>query len=99
VTGVKFFSRVKNGTFPAIGQDLTLSGQVATGNLTAEQVRYPQIESYFSIEFSNNTSILVPQEGASAPAITPVLPIERVLRIPGQTGNLQKKVLVLKWNE
>ncbi len=98
VTAVSLFSRKKDD--PSFTElVLTPSGQVATGQLTADQVRYPKLEYYTSIHFDDGSTVLVPQDGATNPGGVQVLPLRRELRIPGQTGSLQKKVLVLKWNE
>jgi hypothetical protein len=78
---------------------LTPSGQIATGQLPAGKVRYPKLEYYTSIRFDDGSTVLIPQDGPSNPMATSVQAIQRELRIPGQTGSLQKKVLVLKWSE
>ena len=78
---------------------LTPSGQVATGQIPAAKVRYPRLEYYTSLRFDDGSTVFVPQDGPSSPFVTPVQAIQRELRIPGQTGSLQKKVLVLKWSE
>jgi hypothetical protein len=78
---------------------LTPSGQVATGQLAEDKVRFPKLEYYISIRFDDGSTVLVPQEGSTSPLAVPVQAVQRELRIPGQTGALQKKVLVLKWSE
>jgi len=98
VSAISLFHRMQNEpTFTEL--ILTPSGQVATGQLTADQVRYPLLEYYLSIRFDDGSTVLIPQDGSTNPAATPVQSIQRELRIPGQTGSLQKKVLILKWNE
>jgi hypothetical protein len=78
---------------------LTITGQVATGQLPAAKVKYPKLEYYLSIKLNDGSIVLVPQDGTTKPAVVPVEAVRRELRIPGQTGSLQKKVIVLKWNE
>jgi hypothetical protein len=78
---------------------LTITGQVATGQLPANKVKYPKLEYYLSIKLKNGSIVLVPQDGSTNPAAVPVEVTRRELRIPGQTGSLQKKVVVIKWNE
>jgi hypothetical protein len=78
---------------------LTVAGQVATGQLPASKVKYPKLEYYLSVKLNNGTIVLLPQDGSSNPAAVPVEVTRRELRIPGQTGSLQKKVVVIKWNE
>jgi len=78
---------------------LIITGQTAQGQLSGEKVKYPKIEYYLSIRLSDGTTVIVPQDGSSKPSTVPVETVQRVLRIPGQTGSLQKKTLVLKWNE
>jgi hypothetical protein len=98
VTGISLFHRKPNeSSFTELG--LTLSGQVATGQLTGNQVSYPILQYYLFISFGDGSTIMVPQGGASDPAEAPVQSVQRELRIPGQTGSLQKKVIVLKWSE
>ena len=98
VSAVSLFHRKQNeSSFTELM--LTPSGQVATGQLTGDDVRYPVMEYYVSIRFDDGSTVLVPQDGATNPATTAVQSIQRELRIPGQNGSLQKKVLVLKWNE
>ncbi|MGD1044113.1 MAG: FecR family protein [Bacteroidota bacterium] len=98
VTAVSLFYRKQNEpTFTEL--ILTPSGQVASGQLSADKVRFPQLEYYTSLQFDDGSTITVPQDGPSNPEATTVQPIQRELRIPGQTGSLQKKVLVLKWSE
>ena len=78
---------------------LTITGQVATGQLPADKVKYPKLEYYLSIKLNDGSIVVVPQDGSTKPALVPVEAVQRELRIPGQTGSLQKKVVVLKWNE
>jgi hypothetical protein len=78
---------------------LTITGQVATGQLPANKVKYPKLEYYLSIKLNDGSLTLVPQDGTTKPAVVPVAAVQRELRIPGQTGSLQKKVIVLKWND
>jgi hypothetical protein len=78
---------------------LTITGQTATGQLPENKVKYPNLEYYVSVKLSDNSIVIAPQDGTTKPAIVPVEPIKRELRIPGQTASLQKKVVVLRWNE
>ena len=78
---------------------LTITGQIAAGQLPADKVKYPKIEYYISIKLRDNSIVLAPQDGTTKPAFVPVEPVRRELRIPGQTASLQKKVVVLRWNE
>jgi hypothetical protein len=98
VTAVSLFYRKQDEpTFTEL--ILTPSGQVATGQIPAAKVRYPRLEYYTSLRFDDGSTVIIPQDGPSNPMVTSVQSIQRELRIPGQTGSLQKKVLVLKWNE
>jgi hypothetical protein len=98
VTSVSLFYRKQDEpTFTEL--ILTLSGQMATGQLSADKIRFPEVEYYTSLLLDDGSIIIVPQDGPSNPGTALVEPIKRELRIPGQTGSLQKKVLVLKWNE
>jgi hypothetical protein len=98
VSAISLFHRKQNEpTFTEL--ILTPSGQVATGQLTGEKVKFPQLEYYVSIRFDDGSTVIVPQDGATNPAAAQVQSVQRELRIPGQTGSLQKKVLVLKWSE
>jgi hypothetical protein len=98
VTAVSLFYRKQDEqTFTELV--LSPSGQVATGQIPAAKVRYPKLEYYTSLRFDDGSTILVPPDGSSSPEAAPVQAIQRELRIPGQTGSLQKKVLVLKWSE
>ena len=98
VTAVSLFYRKQNEpTFTEL--ILTTSGQVATGQIPAEKIRFPVLEYYTSLRFDDGSTVFIPQDGSSNPMTTSVQAIQRELRIPGQTGSLQKKVLVLKWNE
>jgi FecR protein len=78
---------------------LTIAGQTAQGRLTSEKVKFPKLEYYLSIKMSDGSTTILPQDGPTKPAAVPVEAVQRVLRIPGQTGSLQKKVVVLKWND
>jgi hypothetical protein len=78
---------------------LTVTGQVATGQLPEDKVKYPKLEYYVSIKLQDNSTVLAPQDGATKPATVPIEAVKRELRIPGQTASLQKKVIVLRWNE
>jgi len=78
---------------------LTVTGQVATGQLPANKVKYPKLEYYLSIKLNDGSIVLVPEDGQTKPAVVPVEAARRELRIPGQTGSLQKKVIVIRWNE
>ncbi len=98
VTGINLFHKKENeATFTEL--ILTLSGQVATGRLEGDKVKFPKLEYYLSIKFEDGSTVIVPENGETAPLSVPVQAIQRELRIPGQTGSLQKKVLVLKWSE
>jgi hypothetical protein len=89
----------KLNEIPFIELPLTISGQIAKGQLPADKVKYPKLEYYLSIKLNDGSLVLVPQDGITTPAVVPVEAVRRELRIPGQTGSLQKKVIVLKWNE
>jgi hypothetical protein len=78
---------------------LNISGQIAKGQLPAEKVKYPKLEYYVSIKLKGGSAMVVPEDGMTRPAFVPVEAVRRELRIPGQTGSLQKKVIVLQWNE
>jgi FecR protein len=78
---------------------LTITGQTAQGQLSANKVKYPKLEYYLSIKLNDSSSTILPQDGPSKPAVVPVEAVQHMLRIPGQTGTLQEKVLVLKWND
>ncbi|MGD0589232.1 MAG: FecR family protein [Bacteroidota bacterium] len=92
------FYRIQNvQTFTEL--PLTITGQIATGQLPANKVKYPKLEYYLSIKLNDGSITLVPQDGTTKPAVVPVAAVQYELRIPGQTGSLQKKVIVLKWNE
>jgi hypothetical protein len=92
-----FYRKENAQTFSEL--PLTITGQIATGQLPADKVKYPKLEYYLSIKLSNGSIVLVPQDGTTKPAVVPVEAVQRELRIPGQTGSLQKKVIVLKWND
>jgi hypothetical protein len=98
VSALSLFHRKQNEpTFTEL--ILTPSGQVATGQLTGSEIKFPLLEYYVSIRFDDGSTVFVPQDGATNPAVIQVLPVQRELRIPGQIGSLQKRVLVLQWNE
>jgi len=98
VTAVSFFYRKQDEpTFTEL--ILTTSGQVASGQVPAEKVRFPKLEYYLSLRFDDGSTVIIPQDGSSNPDAISVQAIQRELRIPGQTGSLQKKILVLKWSE
>lgn len=78
---------------------LTITGQIATGRLNKDKVRYPKLEYYLSVKLSDGSIVTVPQGGATEPASVSVETVHHELRIPGQTGTLQKKVPVIKWND
>jgi hypothetical protein len=78
---------------------LIITGQVAEGQLSADRIKYPKLEYYLSIKMSSGAVTILPQDGLTKPATVPVDMFQHELRIPGQTGDLQKKVIVLKWNE
>jgi hypothetical protein len=78
---------------------LIITGQTAQGQLSADKVKYPKLEYYVSIKLNNGSSTIVPLDGPSKPAEVPVEAVQHILRIPGQTGSLQEKVLILKWND
>ena len=98
VSALSLFHRKQNEpTFTEL--ILTPSGQVATGQLTGGEIKFPLLEYYVSIRFDDGSIVFVPQDGATNPAMIQVQPVQRELRIPGQIGSLQKRVLVLQWNE
>ena len=78
---------------------LTIIGQTAQGQLSADKVRYPKLEYYLSIKLNDGSLTIVPPNGSLKPAAVPVESVQHVLKIPGQTGTLQEKVLILKWND
>jgi hypothetical protein len=78
---------------------LTLTGQTASGQISAEKVKYPSLEYYLAITMKDGSIVVVPENGKTKPGTVAVEASKRELRIPGQTGTLQKKVIVLKWNE
>jgi hypothetical protein len=78
---------------------LTITGQIAKGQLSADKIKYPKLEYYLSIKMKDGSITIVPQDGTTKPAVVSVEAVKRELRIPGQTGSLQKKVIVLKWDE
>lgn len=78
---------------------LTITGQTATGQLTEDKVRYPKLEYYLVIKMNDGSSTVLPEDGATQPNVVSVQAVQHELRIPGQTGALQRKVLILKWND
>ena len=92
-----FFRKQNEQSFTEL--PLTITGQTAQGQLSADNVKYPKLEYYLSIKLSDSSSTILPQDGSSKPAVVPVEAVQRVLRVPGQTGALQEKVLILKWND
>ena len=66
---------------------------------SADKIKYPELEYYLSIKMKDGSITIVPQDGTTKPVVVPVEAVTRELRIPGQTGSLQEKVIVLKWNE
>jgi hypothetical protein len=78
---------------------LSITGQTATGTLTEDNVRYPKLEYYLVIKMSDGSSTVLPEDGPTQPDAVPVDAVQHELRIPGQTGTLQKKVLILRWND
>ncbi|MCX7984070.1 MAG: FecR family protein [Bacteroidetes bacterium] len=78
---------------------LTISGRQAASKIEAKYIKYPRFEYYVQFVLENNTVVVIPERGEEVPATIGVEPIKRVVRIPGQTGGLQKRVLVLKWDE
>jgi hypothetical protein len=78
---------------------LGITGQTARGVIPEDLVKYPVLEYYLTIQMKDGSSVTVPPDGSTNPAEVPVEAIQHILRIPGQTGSLQKKVLVIKWNE
>jgi hypothetical protein len=92
-----FYRKQNEQTFTEL--ILTMTGQIASGRLPAEKVKYPKLEYYLSLRLNDGSMVVVPQDGASKPSVVPVEAVQRELRIPGQTGSLQKRVIVLKWNE
>lgn len=97
-TGAVLYCRkTKEESFEAIS--LEIIGQTAKGSIPGDKVKYPRLEYYLVIKLSDGSSIMIPENGDKEPAIVPVEPIQHVLRIPGQDASMQKKVIVLKWNE
>ncbi|MBN1399016.1 MAG: FecR domain-containing protein [Bacteroidetes bacterium] len=78
---------------------LTVTGQTATGKIPSNKVKYPKLEYYLSVKLNNGSTVLIPENGPTDPASVSVEATRRELRIPGQTGSLQKKVVVIRWNE
>jgi hypothetical protein len=78
---------------------LTMAAQTAAGKLQPENVKYPRLEYYLSIKMTDGSTLVLPQNGSNAPASVTVDGVKHELRVPGQTGSLQKKVVVLKWTD
>jgi hypothetical protein len=78
---------------------LSITGQTATGRLAEDKVRYPRLEYYLVIKMDDGSSTVLPPDGPTQPDVVPVEAVQHELRIPGQTGTLQKKVLILRWND
>lgn len=78
---------------------LTVTGRQATGKIEGKNIRYPRLEYYALLTLENGAGITVPDGGEASPATIGVESIKRTLRIPGQTGGLQRRVLILKWDE
>lgn len=98
VQAVHLFHR-KAGEQTFVDLPLTISGRQATGKIEGEHIRYPHLEYYLVITLENGRTITEPEGGDSKPHTIAVEPVERTLRIPGQTSSLQKKTIVLKWKE
>ena len=96
--GVHLFYRKQSDPL-FIDLPLTVTGQTATGKLLAETVRYPGLEYYLSIQMTDGSTLVLPQNGSTAPVSIAVEGVRHELRIPGQTGSLQKKVVVLRWTD
>ncbi len=94
--GVHMFYR-KQGDPLFIDLPLTVTGQTATGKLLAETVKYPGLEYYLSIQMTDGSTLLFPENGSTTPISIAVEGVKHELRIPGQTGSLQEKVVVLRW--
>ena len=96
--GASLFYRKQNETsFTEL--ILTVTGQTAQGQIPADKVKSPKLEYYLLIKLNDGSSVTVPHDGSSTPVSVPVESVQRELRIPGQTSSLQKKVLVIKWND
>jgi hypothetical protein len=78
---------------------LEITGQIAKGGIPERLVKFPALEYYLVIKLKSGTVVMIPEGGSSDPASVKVAPYQRILRIPGQTGSLQKKVIELKWDE
>jgi hypothetical protein len=78
---------------------LIITGQVAEGKIPADRIKYPKLEYYLSISLSKGSTSIIPQDGMAKPAVVSVEAFKHELRIPGQTGSLQKKVVVIKWDD
>jgi hypothetical protein len=78
---------------------LTIAGRQATGKIEGKYIQYPKLEYYLVCTLADGSTITVPEGGSTTPAAVNVEPIHHELRIPGQTGSLQKKVLIIKWDE
>jgi len=78
---------------------LTVAGKQATGKIEGKYIQYPKLEYYLVFTLADGSTIIIPEGGSTTPAAVNVEPIHHELRIPGQTGSLQKKVLIIKWDE
>ena len=97
-SGVHIFYR-KQGDPLFIDLALTVTGQTAAGKLPAETVKYPSLEYYLSIQTTDGSTLVLPENGSTAPVSVAVEGVRHELRIPGQTGSLQEKVVVLHWTD
>jgi hypothetical protein len=96
--GASLFYRKQNEqTFSEL--PLSITGQTATGHLAEGRVKYPKLEYYLVIKMNDGSSTVLPQDGPTQPDVVPVEAVRHELRIPGQTGTLQRKVLILRWND
>ncbi len=98
VTSVNMYYK-KKGESSYREQELKINGPFASGKIEGTFIKYPALEYYFNIVLANGSSIQLPENGESNPAVEKVEPVQHILRIPGQTGALQKKVLEYKWME
>ncbi|MBI5464107.1 MAG: FecR domain-containing protein [Ignavibacteriales bacterium] len=98
ITGVTFYSR-KAGDASFKETQMTVSGKNAAAQFQASEIKFPRLEYYFTLRFDDGSTYTVPAEGSTAPVVQSVQAVQRELRIPGQTGALARKVVVLRWNE
>jgi len=78
---------------------LAVTGQTAKGQLSGDHVRSPKLEFYLSVKMGDGSMKILPEDGQTKPESVSVEAVQHELRVPGQTGGLQKKILVIKWNE